>query len=232
MLCGGWQVASLLSVSTEAKSVASRTVLALLAYQNLCNAEVLLGRPSADQQLVDRVPIARLSGEALARFTRLCDAIPGGQSAAIAAMRPLASPIDEFLAVTAPRVRGEQMVRLLLANSLQLELVGRVLPDQVSETTTEVIAADAGLWRTIDYAASAVLDALGTNQRAADELSAYARRLLGDATVAGQRLLVREEGLRRALTGQIDPDLIAVTPVLDEMLAASASRLTQLGLSV
>ncbi len=219
-------------MSTDAKSDAGTTVLALLAYQNLCIAESLFGRNSPEPELAERVPVGRLSAEALTRFTRMCDAIPGGQQAAITAMKQIASPIDEFLAVTSPRVRGEQLLRLLFVSCVDVELVARVRPDQISEATSEAIAADAGLWRAVDYASSGVLSAMSANVRAGDELSAYGRRLLGEAAVVGQRLLVRKEGLRLAFTGQADEDLIASTEVLDGLLAAVASRLAHLGLSV
>ena len=88
------------------------------------------------------------------------------------------------------------------------------------------------MWRAIDHGSSQVLEATTTHTRSLDELSLYARRLLGEVVVMAQRLLVRQADLRIVLAGEADEELSISTAVLDDVLQATAARLAQLGLSV
>lgn len=205
-------------------------LLALLAYQNLCVAESLL-RSSADSELADRVAIGRLGADALARFTQACDYLPGGQQSAVTAMAEIASPVDEFWLMTRPRTPAEGLLRLAAVASLEVELLQHVKA-QLGEFDWEAITPSAGLWRAIDHGGQVVVAALGEPGRVGDELSLYARRLLGESAVMCQRLVVRQPALRRALTGQPDFDLSLTSGVLDLVLAGVATRLGQLGLAV
>ena len=63
-------------------------------------------------------------------------------------------------------------------------------------------------------------------------MSLYARRLLGEAAVMAQRVLLRQEALRQAVVGGSEVASIDSSAVLDEVLAAVAARVGQLGLSV
>lgn len=197
-------------------------LLALLAYQDLCVAESLL-RASAELDDVDeRLQIGRLAGEALSRSQRACDEIPGGQTAAVDAMAQITSPVDEFWTMTRPRVGVEQYLRVLAVSVVQLELAQRA----------GLELAEAGLWRAIDHGANRVHATITGHERSVDELSLYSRRLLGEVAVMGQRAMIRQDGLREALTGQRDDELAASGQVLDEVLGAVAARLGQLGLAV
>ncbi|WP_341728923.1 ferritin-like fold-containing protein [Brooklawnia sp.] len=206
-------------------------LLAWLAYQNLREAESLIARSGERAELGDRLTVARLSSDALNRFTQACDAIPGGQSAAQQVMAPLISPVDEFWTMTKPRVQTEQRLRLMVVASIELELVQR-LADRLPEPALSVLTPAAGLWRAIDHGSSQVLDAINTHTRSADELSLYARRLLGEVVVMAQRLLVRQADLRIVLAGEADDELSISTAMLDDVLQSTAARLAQLGLSV
>lgn len=206
-------------------------LLAWLAYQNLWEAESLIVRSGEHAELGDRLTVARLSADALNRFTEACDAIPGGQSAAQQAMAPLISPVDEFWTMTKPRVQTEQRLRLMVLASIELELVQR-LADRLPEPAQSVLTPAAGLWRAIDHGSSQVLEAITQHTRSADELSLYARRVLGEVVVMAQRLLVRQADLRFVLAGEADEELSVSTALLDEVLQSTAARLAQLGLSV
>jgi hypothetical protein len=197
-------------------------LLAVLAYQDLCVAEALLRASASIDDLDERLQIGRVAGEALTRCNQACDEIPGGQAAALAAMKPITSPIDEFWTMTRPRVLVEQYLRVLAVSVFELELAQR----------SDLELAEVGLWRAIDHGAGRVHQAITEHQRSVDELSLYARRLVGEVAVMAQRLIVRQEALRAALTGQPDDELDASGAVLDDVLASVAARLGQLGLSV
>ena len=207
-------------------------LLALLAYQNLCVAESLFGYSGPRPELSARLPLGRLGAEVLSRFTRMCDAIPGGQQAALAAIQPLTSPVDEFVTITTPKARGERMLRLLFVTHLELELIQRLRVEELEPAAAEAIGTDAGLWQVIDHTSLTVLSVLGTNQRVCGELSTYVRRMLGEAAVVGQRLLVREPALRVLLTGDRDDQMTRSSAALGELLSAVSARLSQLGLSM
>jgi len=218
-------------VSNEIAPEPVTALLAWLAYQNLWEAESLITRSGQSSELGDRLTVARLSSDALNRFTQACDVIPGGQTAAQEAMAPLASPVDEFWTMTKPRVQTEERLRLMVLASIELELVQR-LADRLPEPARSVLTPAAGLWRAIDHGSSQVLDAINHHTRSVDELSLYARRVLGETVVMAQRLLVREADLRFVLAGEADDELRISTAVLDEVLQSTAARLAQLGLSV
>ncbi|WIY83772.1 ferritin-like fold-containing protein [Propionimicrobium sp. PCR01-08-3] len=218
-------------MSTEIASEPCTALLAWLGYQNLWVAESSIVRSGSQTELADRLTVARLSADALDRCLQACDAIPGGQSAAAEKMAPIVSPVDEFWAVTKPRVQVEQRLRLMVLASVELELVQR-LEDRLPEPAKSVLTSEAGLWRTIDDGGSQVADAINGHTRSADELSLYGRRLLGEVVVMAQRLLVRQPDLRIVLAGESDDELSISTAVLDEVLQSTAARLTQLGLSV
>lgn len=209
---------------------AGTSLLALLAYQNLRVAQSLLHREAGATDLGDLLPAARIAADALVRFTQACDAIPGGQTAAQTAMVPIISPVDEFWSMTRPRNLGEQRLRVMLMANLELELVQRVTA-HVPEMAGEAIEPSASSWRAIDLGSQAVVSAI-KDADSADEMSLYARRLLGESAVMCQRLVVRQPALREALTGDSDDGLDASTAVLDEVLAAMAARVGRLGLSV
>ena len=218
-------------MSKEIPAEPVTALLAWLAYQNLWVAESLIAHQGVRTELGDRLTVARLSSDALCRFTAACDAIPGGQSAAQESMAPMLSPVDEFWTMTKPRVQVEQRLRLLVLASIELELVQR-LEDRLPEPARSVLTPAAGLWRAIDHGSSQVLEATTTHTRSVDELSLYARRLLGEVVVMAQRLLVRQADLRIVLAGEADEELSISTAVLDDVLQATAARLAQLGLSV
>ena len=109
-------------MSKEIPAEPVTALLAWLAYQNLWVAESLIAHQGVRTELGDRLTVARLSSDALCRFTAACDAIPGGQSAAQEAMAPMLSPVDEFWTMTKPRVQVEQRLRLLVLASIVSEL--------------------------------------------------------------------------------------------------------------
>lgn len=205
-------------------------LLAVLAYQNLRVAESLLVRAEESTELADLLPVARVAADALARFTLACDAIPGGQAAAQQAMEPIVSPVDEFWAMTRPRSRAEQRLRVMVVASTELEIVQRALA-HIPEMAAEAIGPSAPAWRAIDHGSQATVAAIELAGNGSDELSLYARRLLGETAVMCQRVIVRQPALRVALTGGADEELTASTAVLDEVLAAVAARVAGLGLS-
>lgn len=211
-------------------SDAGTSLLALLAYQNLRVAQSLLRPEEGPTDLGELLPVARIAAEALTRFTHACDAIAGGQTAAQAAMVPITSPVDEFWSMTRPRNLGEQRLRVMVVANLELELVQRVI-EHVPEIAGETLEPAAALWRVIDLGSQGVVRAI-EQADGPDEMSLYARRLLGESAVMSQRLVVRQPALRVALTGESDDNLSASTAVLDEVLAAVAARVGQLGLSV
>ena len=145
-------------------------------------------------------------------------------------MVPIISPVDEFWSMTRPRNLGEQRLRVMLMANLELELVQRVTA-HVPEMAGEAIEPSASSWRAIDLGSQAVVSAIEAADRP-DEMSLYARRLLGESAVMCQRLVGRQPALRVALTGDSDDGLDASTAVLDEVLAAVAARVGRLGLSV
>lgn len=203
--------------------------MALLAYQQMSMAESLVRAPS--DELADRLPVARLAADALARSTRLCDAIPGGQNGAIAAMGPIVSPVDEFWTMTRPRSPIELWLRAAAVAAFELELIQRIAP-QLSAAAAEALESQAGLWRALDHAHGAIGSAIAGRQASVDELSLYARRLLGETAVMAQRLAVRQPALRLALTSSEDADLTITSELLDDLLGAMGARLRSLGLSV
>lgn len=206
-------------------------LLALLTYQNLCVAESLNTRADGSAELSERLVVARLGSEALNRFTRACDAIPGGQGAAVAAMEPFVSAVDEFWSMTRPRVAAEQRLRVMVVASLELELLQR-LGEHLPDTVREALEPSAGLWRAVDHGAQSTVQASAGRGYGVDELSLYARRLLGEAAVMAQRVLLRQEALRQAVVGGSEVASMDSSAVLDEVLAAVAARVGQLGLSV
>lgn len=216
-------------MSNQNQAEPTTALLGLVGYLDLCIGESLCA--SAEAGLGERLLAARLSAETLQRSVRVCDAIVGGQNAARSAIESVTSPVDEFWAVTKPRVLVEQQLRLMVVASTELELVQRVA-GPVSELAREAIAPTAGLWRAIDHGSSQTLEAIADQTRSVDELSLYARRLLGETAVMTQRLIVRQQTLRVALVGQPDDDLSASTALLDEVLGAVTARIAQLGLSV
>ena len=124
------------------------------------------------------------------------------------------------------------MLRLLFVTHLELELIQRLRVEELEPAAAEAIGTDAGLWQVIDHTSLTVLSVLGTNQRVCGELSTYARRMLGEAAVVGQRLLVREPALRVLLTGDRDDQMTRSSAALGELLSAVSARLSQLGLSM
>lgn len=207
------------------------SLLAVLAYQGLCTAESLMPDAQATSDLAERLLLARFSADALERFSHACEAIPGGPGAARSVVEPITGPVDEFWQMTKPRAAAEKWVRMLVVASVDLEFVqqGQLHLDEVG---WEPAGWVAGLWRIIDQASQAIVQALAESTSSADELSLYARRVVGEAAMLGQRLIVRQSPLRQVLTGQPDDDLNASTAVLGEALGTAAARLSQLGLSV
>ncbi|MGB3954863.1 MAG: ferritin-like fold-containing protein [Brooklawnia sp.] len=217
-------------MNTEMAPDPGTALLAVLAYQNLRVAESLLTRAEEPTELADRLPVARVAADALTRFTLACDAIPGGQTVAQQAMEPIVSPVDEFWAMTRPRSWAEQRLRVMVVASTELEVVQRALT-HVPEMAAEAIGSTAAAWRAIDHGSQAAVAAVQLGGNGSDELSLYARRLLGETAVMCQRVIVRQPALRVALTGGMDEELTASTAVLDEVLAAVAARVAGLGLS-
>lgn len=216
-------------MNSDAAIEPGTALLALLAYQQMSMVESVLRADSDD--LAERLAVARMAADALVRSTRLCDAIPGGQNGAVVAMEPMVSPVDEFWLMTRPRIPVELWLRAAAVAALEIELLQRVAP-HLGVVATEVVAAEAGAWRAIDHGGRAVAQAIASGQASVDELSLYARRLLGESAVMTQRLVVRQPGLRRALTGTTDEDLTASSALLDDLLGALGERLRSMGLSV
>ena len=140
-------------------------------------------------------------------------------------MVPIISPVDEFWSMTRPRNLGEQRLRVMLMANLELELVQRVTA-HVPEMAGEAIEPSASSWRAIDLGSQAVVSAIEDADRP-DEMSLYARRLLGESAVMCQRLVVRQPALRVALTGDSDDGLDASTAVLDEVIGCRGRPLAQ-----
>nr|WP_279588610.1 ferritin-like fold-containing protein [Brooklawnia cerclae] len=206
----------------------------MLAYVNLCSAEELMRRSAGETDLTERLPVGRVAADQLARYARLSEAIPGGVPGVLAAMQPVISPVDEFIRLTQPRVRGEAMVRLVAVTGMELEIVQRVA-DGLDEAAREVLALTPGTWRAMDYGSAGVLEGVTGMIHGLDELSNYSRRVLGEAAAAGQRLLVRDTGLRALAAGQtpsggVDDPLARSIACLDDVLVATSARLAQLGL--
>lgn len=206
-------------------------VLALLACQGMCVAESLMRGEGANRDLEERLTAARFSAEALAQFAQACDAVPGGPGAARTAFEPIVGLVDEFWLMTKPRARAEQWLRVMAVATFELELVQRA-SDHLCDADWEPVDSAAGLWRAIDHGSQVTLQAISDRSSSIDDLSLYARRLLGETAMLGQRLLVRQQPLRQALTGQPDDEVTVSTAVLGEVLSAVAARLSQLGLSV
>lgn len=218
-------------MSNEIASEPVASLLAWIAYQNMVLAESSVVRYADQSDLTDRLVIARLSSEALNRSMQVLDVIPGGQSGSEQAIEPIMSPVDEFWSVTKPRVQVEQRLRLMVVASIELELVLR-LEQRLPEPAREILTNATSLWRTIDHGGSQVLAAVEEKTRSVDELSLYARRLLGETVVMAQRLLVRAPDLRIVISGEADDELSVSTAVLHEVLQTTAARLSQLGLRV
>lgn len=203
----------------------SQVVLATLAYVNLRVAESLMAGPIDD--LGQRAGRARLAGDALARFSSLCDALPGGFAAAQEVLVRAASPVDEFDTMTTPRTESERWFRLAAVTNWEVEFV-QALVDRAPDLVPEAAQVSPGLWRRLSAAGEAIKATTPENQSAADALALYGRRLLGEATVLCQRLIVRDEAFRLTIAGEIDEDLVISGRFINELLAAVWARLAKL----
>lgn len=196
-----------------------------LGYANMRMGELIANYQAPEQSLGDRTEIARLAHDALNRYVRLTDATPGGFSAAQTAMTGYTNPIDEFIAMTTPRSDVQAGLRLMALSSWEIELVNKL-----DEPYGEVVAVDAGLWRRVEAGEKVVreteLDDLGRSAA-----SVYARRLLGEAAVMSQRLVVRQPAFREVLAGGEDEDITTSTQLLDDVLSAVARRVNATGVA-
>lgn len=141
---------------TDLSAPASTALLSTLAYQNLCVAEMLLAPPRQHDDVGQRAHLGRLAGDALERFSALCDAVPGGFAAARDAMDRAASPVDEFITMTTPRDGAESWLRLAAMASWEIELIERMTerdPDRLGEVARDT----TGLWCRLEAAATGVL---------------------------------------------------------------------------
>ena len=203
----------------------------MMAHLDLTMAEIGFAPTFEAIGLGERVDVSRLVAGLLLRVSQLCDGFAGGQACAVAEMETLRIPIDEFWAMTRPKDRVEQRLRILVAAALELELVERMAP-RLDASTVEAASDTTSAWRIVDLSSRAVVQELKTNPDRRDSLSLYARRVIGEAAVLVQGIVVRREGMRLALTGGLDPELQVSTVVVDGLLAAVATRVGALGLSV
>ena len=112
---------------SEERRPADDTALAMMAHLDLTMAEIGFAPTFEAIGLGERVDVSRLVAGLLLRVSQLCDGFAGGQACAVAEMETLRIPIDEFWAMTRPKDRVEQRLRILVAAALELELVERML---------------------------------------------------------------------------------------------------------
>lgn len=169
---------------------------------------------------------ARMLGDCLTRFAQITDAMPGGFSRSHAVMSQIASPIDEWIAMTAPKNMAQRHVRLMAALSWEIELLANAqsVPDDLPSD-------DASLWRLFEAAQSLAADACASYD-SLDELSVYARRMIGEGAVLAQRLIVRQPEFRMILVGQPDDDLGLSGAFMAELLDKVAAHLRRVGVVI
>lgn len=216
---------------TEERRIADDTALGLIALLDLTLAQAgFTGSPEA-VDLSERLDIARLTAGLLTRVGQLCDGFAGGQPRAVTEIQTLRAPIDEYWNLTRGRDNVELHIAMMVVGLVELELVDRMIP-QLSDSAAELLRDATVSWRIVDLGAQAVVEELARDPQRLDGLSLYARRVIGEAAVLVQGVVVRRTGLRVALTGDSDDELRATTAVVDEILSAVAARLSGTGLSV
>ena len=196
---------------TEERRIADDTALGLIAHLDLTLAQAGF----ADSPEVGR----------------LCDGFAGGQPRAVAEIQTLRAPVDEYWNLTRGRDNVEARIATMVAALVELEVVDRMIP-QLSESAAELLGDATVAWQVVDLGAQAVAEELERDPHRVDGLSLYARRVIGEAAVLLQGVVVRRTGLRVALTGEPDDELRATTAVVDQILSAVAARLSGMGLSV
>ena len=149
----------------------------------------------------------------------------------MAEIQTLRAPVDEYWNLTRGRDNVEARIATMVAALVELEVVDRMIP-QLSESAAELLGDATVAWQVVDLGAQAVAEELERDPHRVDGLSLYARRVIGEAAVLLQGVVVRRTGLRVALTGEPDDELRATTAVVDQILSAVAARLSGMGLSV
>lgn len=216
---------------TEERRIADDTALGLFAYLDLTMAQTGFAVAGEAVELSERLDLSRLAAGLLARVAQLCDGFAGGQPRAVEEIQSLRAPIDEYWNLTRGRDIVEQRIAAMVISLVELELSDKIATN-ISESAAELISDATVGWRIVDLASQAITDELESDPHRRDGLSLYARRVIGEAAVLLQGVVVRRVGIRLALTGNSDEELSATTAVVDEILSAVAARIAGLGLSV
>jgi tRNA-(MS[2]IO[6]A)-hydroxylase (MiaE)-like len=203
-------------------------LLGALAYAELTAFERLAADAGMAPSIEDKAALASMAVAEFGHFRRLTERLRALGSDPEQAMEPFVKPLDDFHEQTAPSTWLEGLVKAYVGDGIGMDFyreVAQLLDAGTRDLVLDVLA-DTGH---AAFAIDRVRAAIAADPTLAGRLALWARRLVGEAMTAAQRVAVDRDALS-ALIGGIG-DLAGIARMFARLTDAHAERMAALGLS-
>ncbi|NJP42436.1 tRNA 2-methylthio-N6-isopentenyl adenosine(37) hydroxylase MiaE-like protein [Streptomyces sp. PRB2-1] len=207
-------------------------LLGALAYGELAAFERLAEDAKLAPTLEDKAELAAMAAAEFQHFAQLRDRLTEVGEAAVEAMEPFSTALDDFHRQTAPSDWLEGLVKAYVGDSIASDFYREVAVRLDSDTRTLVLAVldDTGH---ATFAVEKVRAAIDADPRVGGRLALWARRLMGEALSQAQRVVADRDALSTMLVGGVADgfDLAEVGRMFSRITEAHTKRMAALGLA-
>ncbi len=212
-----------------AGSTAVVDLLGMLAYGEL----LAFDRMAADAQLAPdlarRAVLSEMAGSEIANYQRIAARLEELGADPAAAMDPFRSALGDYHAQTEPNDWLEALTKAYVGDSIADDFV-REVAEFLGPTDRQLVLDVLHDSRYAEFAAKEIRSALGADPDAANRLSMWARRLVGEALTQAQRVAAERQTFTELLSVESD-DLAGVSAMLKRLTTAHTTRMSAVGLN-
>jgi hypothetical protein len=204
-------------------------LLGMLAHGEL----VAFDRMAADARLAPdlsrRAVLSEMAGYEIANYQRIARRLEQLGADPAMAMAPFRAALEEYHEQTEPRDWLEALTKAYVGEGIADDFIREVARflDPADRRLVLDVLHDT---RYADFAAAEIRAALDADPRAADRLSMWARRLVGEAITQAQRVAARRRSLAQIIADGAAEEA-GVAALLQRMTSAHQARMAAVGLN-
>ncbi|MFG1952240.1 ferritin-like fold-containing protein [Micromonospora sp. NPDC048830] len=203
-------------------------LLGLVAFGQLLAFDRLAADARLAPDLRRRATLSEMAAAEIGTFRRLADRLAALGVPPEEAMTPYVEPLQSYHDSTEPKDWLEAVTKAYVGDAISDDFL-REVADALDEPDRRLVLDVLHESRYVEFAAAEIRAALRADPRAANRLSMWARRLVGEALSQAGRVAAADRGALTALVargGRVDAQ-----ELFGRLTAAHTERITAVGLN-